>query len=79
MSSRFVGPFEFLQRVGSVAYQLAVPPLLQGIHDVFHVSSLQKYVSDSDHVIQYEPLQVKENLTYMEEPIRILERPEKKL
>ena len=34
---------------------------------------------DPDHVIRYEPLQVKENLTYVEEPIRILEKTEKKL
>jgi len=79
LSPRFIGPFEILQRVGSVAYQLVLPPSLQGIHDVFHVSSLRKYVPDPDHVIRYEPLQVKENLTYVEEPIRILEKMEKKL
>ena len=56
-----------------------IPPSLQGIHDVFHVSNLRKYVSDPDHVIRHEPLQVKENLTYVEEPIRILEKAEKKL
>ena len=60
-------------------YRLALPPSLQGIHDVFHVSSLRKYVPDPDHVIRYELLQVKENLTYIEEPIRILEKMEKKL
>jgi len=76
LSPRFIGPFEILQRVGSV---VALPPSLQGIHDVFHVSSLRKYVSDPHHVIRYEPLQVKENLTCMEEPIQILERTERKL
>jgi len=74
LSQRFIGPFEIIQRVGSVVYRLALTPLLQGIHDVFHVSNLRKYVSDPDHVIRYEPLQVKENLTYVEEPIRILEK-----
>jgi len=79
LSPRFIGPFEIFQRVGSVAYRLALPPSLQGIHDVFYVSSLRKYVPDPDHVIRFEPLQVKENLTYVEEPIRILEKTEKKL
>ena len=65
--------------MGSVAYRLALSPSLQGIHDIFHISSLRKYVSDPDHVIRYEPLQVKENLTYMEEPIQILERMKRKL
>ena len=79
LSPRFIGPFEVLQKVGSVAYRLASPSSLQGIHDVFCVSSPRKYVSDPNHVIRYEPLQVKENLTYVEEPIRILEKTEKKL
>ena len=38
-SLRFIGPFEILQRVGSVAYRLALPPSLQGIHNVFHFRS----------------------------------------
>ena len=79
LSPRFIESFEISQKVGLVAYRLALPPSLQGIHDVFHVSSLRKYVPDPNHVIQYEPRQVKENLTYVEEPIRILEKTEKKL
>jgi len=43
------------------------------------VSNLQKYILDPDHVIRYEALQIKENLTYEEEPVRILERTERKL
>jgi len=79
LSPRFIESFEISQKVGLVAYRQALPPSLQGIHDVFHVSSLRKYISDPDHVIRYEPVQVKENLTYVEEPIRILEKTEKKL
>jgi len=79
LSTRFVGPFEVLQRTRHVAYKLDLPPSLQPIHDVFHVSGLQKNILDPDYVIMYEPLQIKENLTYVEEPIRILERMEKKL
>ena len=40
LSPRFVGSFAILQKVGLAAYQLAVPPSLQGIPNVFHVSSL---------------------------------------
>ena len=54
--------------------QLALPPTLQGIHDVFHVLNLRRYVLDPTHVISHEPLQRKKNLSYIEEPIRILER-----
>ena len=43
LSPRYIGPFEMLERVGRVAYRLALPPSLSSVHEVFHVSMLQKY------------------------------------
>jgi hypothetical protein len=43
---RYVGPFLILKRVGPVAYQLALPLAMSGLHDVFHVSQLKKYIPD---------------------------------
>ena len=43
LPSRYIGPFEVLGRVGTVAYRLALPPSLSGLHATFHVSMLQKY------------------------------------
>ena len=40
LSSRYIGPFEILERVGTVAYRLALPPNLSGVHAAFHVSML---------------------------------------
>ena len=40
LSPRFIGPFEILERVGTVAYRLALPPSMLGVHEVFHVSML---------------------------------------
>ncbi|TYK02180.1 ty3-gypsy retrotransposon protein [Cucumis melo var. makuwa] len=56
LSPRFVGPFEILERIGPVAYRLALPPSLSAVQDVFYVSMLRKYVSDPSHVVDYEPL-----------------------
>jgi len=56
LSPRFLEPFEILQKVGPVAYQLALPPSLQGTHDVSQVFNLYKCIPDSDRVIHYEPL-----------------------
>ena len=53
LSPRFIGPFEILERVGTVAYRLALPPSMSGVHKVFHVSMLQRYTSDPTHVVDY--------------------------
>ena len=79
LSLHFVGPFEILDKVGVLAYRLALPPALSGIHNVFHVSMLRKYVSDPTHVLDYEPLKLRDNLTYEESPIRIVDREGKQL
>ena len=51
LSPRFIGPFEILERVGTVPYQLALLPGFLGVHEVFHVSMLQKYTPDPTHVV----------------------------
>ena len=51
LSPRFIGPFEILERVGTVAYRLALPPNMSGVHEVFHVSMLRKYTPDPAHVV----------------------------
>ena len=49
LSPRFIGPFEILERVGIVAYRLALPPNMSGVHEVFHVSMLRKYTLNPAH------------------------------
>ena len=56
LSPRFVGPFEVLERVGEVAYRIALPLALSGIHNVFHESMLRKNIPDPSHVLSYKPL-----------------------
>ena len=51
LSPRYIGPFNILERVGTVAYRLVLPPNLLGVHVVFHVSMLQKYTPDLTHVV----------------------------
>jgi hypothetical protein len=74
LNPRYIGPFEILERVGPVAYRLALPPGLANIHDVFHVSMLRKYIPDPSHVIRYEPLQLQGDLAYKEVPVKVLDR-----
>ena len=58
LSYRYVGPYRIIEKIGAVAYRLELPPKLSHIHDVFHVSMLQKYVPDLSHVLQPQQLEV---------------------
>ena len=51
LSPRYIGPFEVLERVGTVAYRLALPPSFSTVHEVFHVSMLLKYTPDPIHIV----------------------------
>ncbi|KAK0589416.1 hypothetical protein LWI29_014045 [Acer saccharum] len=74
LSPVFVGPFDILEKIGDLAYRLALPPSLVRVCNVFHLSMLRKYIPDPSHVISYELLQLRGDLTYDETPIRILDR-----
>ena len=56
LTSRYCGPFEILAKVGSVAYQLAIPPTV-GVLPL-HVSILNKYIHDATHLIDWNVIQV---------------------
>ena len=74
LSPRYIGPYEIVDKVGEVAYRLRLPSELSNIHDVFHVSMLRKYIADPSHILKEQPIQLKENLTYEESPVEILDR-----
>ena len=74
LSPRFIRPYEILERIGPVAYRLALPLELAKLHDVFHVSMLQKYCYDGSHILPVQEIQVQTNLSYDEEPKAILAR-----
>ena len=70
LSLRYIGPFEILERVGTVAYRLTLPPSLSGVHEVFHVSMLWKYTPDPTHGVDWGGLVVDTNRTFEEGPVR---------
>ena len=74
LSPQYIGAYEILDKVGEVAYRLRLPSELANIHDVFHVSMLHKYIADPSHIIKEQPIQLKENLIYEENPVEILDR-----
>ncbi|KAA3470519.1 DNA/RNA polymerases superfamily protein [Gossypium australe] len=79
LSPRFIGPYEITERGCPVEYRLLLPPELAKIHNVFHVSMLRRYRSDPFHVIPSFEIKIQSDMTYEEEPIRILARKVKEL
>ena len=51
LAPRYIGAFKILKRMGTVAYRLALSLSLSGVHEVFHISMLQKYTPDPAHIV----------------------------
>jgi hypothetical protein len=79
LTPRFIGPYQILERIGEVAYRIALPPSLANLHEVFHVSQLRRYIPDPSHVVQVDDVQVRDNLTVETSPMRIEDRELKQL
>ena len=70
---RFIRPFGILERVGTIAYRLALPPSMSGVHEVFHVSMLQRYTLDPAHVVDWGKIEVDTDGTFEEGPVCIMD------
>ena len=75
LAPRYCGPFEVLTKIGSVAYQLALPPNIK-VHHVFHISLLERYIHDATHIIVWNVIQVEPEGKFQTEPFHILDRKE---
>jgi hypothetical protein len=77
LAPRFIRLFKILEKRGEVAYQLELPPQLSDVHDVFHVSQQKKCLCVPEEQIPMEDLDAKEDLSYHEYSIKILETSER--
>ncbi|XP_028099431.1 uncharacterized protein LOC114298967 [Camellia sinensis] len=76
---RFIGFFDIIERIGEVAYRLALLPQLSRVHNVFHVSMLRKYEPDPFHVLDWIEIEMDDNVSYEERPIQIFDTREQVL
>ncbi|KAJ0986077.1 hypothetical protein J5N97_004433 [Dioscorea zingiberensis] len=79
LNPRYIGPYEIVDRVGPVAYRLELPEELSRIHNVFHVSVLRKCLGDQHQILSGPTVELAPDLTYVEGPVRILDRREQAL
>ena len=73
LSPRYCGPFAVYERIGPIAYRLALTASTRA-HNVFHVSLLKRYVHDPNHVINWDVIKVEPKEEFQIEPMRILDR-----
>ena len=73
LAPRYIGPFEILERVGTVVYRLALSPSLSGVHEVFNVSMLWKYTPDPSNVVEWGEITIDTDGTFEEGPMCILD------
>ena len=79
LNPRYIGPFEIVERIGPVAYRLDLPEEFSRVHNVFHISMLLKYIPDPSHVLDTPEIELRDDLSYEEQPVQILGREEKEL
>jgi hypothetical protein len=79
LAPRYIGPFRVIAKRAQVAYQLELPPQFSHLHDVFHVSQLCQCFKDPQRAVDYEMLDLQDDLSYKEHPIRILDETERKI
>src|SRR3954463_10276391 len=70
LAPRYVGPFLVLERIGKVAYRLALPPQFVRMHNVFHVSILKPYAHDPSHILDFKDLSIQDDISIEHQPIQ---------
>jgi hypothetical protein len=73
LATRFCGPFEILERIGPIAYMIAIPSSMT-VHNVFHVSVIKKYIPDANHVINWNVIQVEPEGVLQVHHVQILDK-----
>ncbi|XP_048326713.1 uncharacterized protein LOC125421550 [Ziziphus jujuba] len=79
LSLCYIRPYEIVEKIGLVAYRLDLPKELSQVHDVFHISTLCKYILDPSHVLETPEFELRDELSYEEQPVQIMNREEKRL
>ena len=72
LSPRYIGPYVIIARVGALAYRLQLLGSMAGVHLVFHVSMLRKYLKDPEQRIEAESVNIEQDLTVKYRPVQIL-------
>ncbi|XP_035841334.1 uncharacterized protein LOC118488209 [Helianthus annuus] len=71
LNPRYIGPFEILERIRTVAYKLKLPEELSSVHDTFHVSNLKKSPTQETFIIPADEIHINDKLQFTEELVEV--------
>jgi hypothetical protein len=77
LAPRYIGPFPILEKCGSMAYKLDLPPSLAGVHDIFHVSQVKKCLKAPVDIVLPEVTPLEADFSYPEHPINVLDQKDR--
>jgi hypothetical protein len=77
VAPRYIRPFSILERCGSVAYKLDMPPSLAGVHDIFHMSQLKKCLKAHVDIVLPKVTPLEADLSYPEHAIKVLDQKDR--
>ncbi|WMV08208.1 hypothetical protein MTR67_001593 [Solanum verrucosum] len=79
LSPRYIGPYRIAKRISNVSYELELPQELAMVRLVFHISMLKKCIGDPSLILPTESIRIKDNLSYEEIPVQILDHQVRRL
>ncbi|XP_021996196.1 uncharacterized protein LOC110893394 [Helianthus annuus] len=74
LNPRYVGPFEILEKIGTVAYKLKLPEELSSVHDIFHLSNLKKSPTQETVFIPEDEVHIDNKLQFTKSPVEVMDR-----
>jgi hypothetical protein len=77
LAPRYIGPFSILETCGNVAYKLELPPLLAGVHNIFHISQLKKSLKAPVDIVLPDVAPLEADSTYPEHPVKIMDQKDR--
>jgi hypothetical protein len=77
LAPRYIRPFPILEKCGTVAYKLDLPPSLARVHDNFQVLQLKKCLKAPMDVVLLEMTPLEADLSYPKHPIKVLDQKDR--
>jgi hypothetical protein len=73
----YIDLYPIIDKYGPTSYQVELPTRLSGVHNVFHVSQLKRYLKPPTDVVIEDTIPLEPDLTYKVYPIKVLDQQDR--